>query len=291
MSYDILPEGDLREKASISSVHVEPEMEGGYANAWISVEIENHTDEDLDVVATITVALGDNQEKIEVIDQISPEGGVLQGVIRIEEPELWWPYILGTQTLYTCMVGLESDGDIQDVSEQNFGVRSVQWLESGVISDSPALLINGEEISLPESCWAPLDTFEPEADEENYKKTVQQVVDEGWLIVAAWGRGSDEDSAFYDACDERGVLVWQELLPEAARISKAFADKAVEGVRETVTELRNHVCLMGWSGVVHCDQKSDNPAADRLIEEVIPSVLKQMDSTRTYRPRYCLCAH
>ena len=246
MSIDKLPELALRDKVTIADIYVEPEFDGGYANAWINIEVENHTREDQEVVAAIVVKLGDAQETIEVIELISPEGGIIQAVIRIEEPELWWPCGYGSQTLYTCLVGLRVKDEVQDVGEQRFGVRNLRVLEQ---DDLAVILVNSADVACDASVWAPPDQFVPNASEARYQKLVEEALGAGALLIRAWGDGLEDSAAFYDACDEMGLMVWQEMLPNtSSSLYDGSTEMAASELSEQVKQLRNHPSIVAWYG-------------------------------------------
>lgn len=274
MENENLPEVASREKASIAGVYIEPEFQGARANAWIYVEVENHTHEEQQALATVIVRLGENQEKIEVVEWIEPQGAVIEAVVRIEEPELWWPAGFGEQVLYTCMVGLSVDGEVQDVQQERFGVRSIRLLEG---RDPAVLLIDGEEIVSDPELWAPPDQFVPSAGRERYRKLVAEARDAGAVMIKAWGEGSEDDSAFYDTCDEMGMLVWQELLPEAVGSpSGELAGIVAEHVGEHIRNLRNHPSIVVWCAASGAPEQPGNV----LVDEIIPRTVASLDRTR-----------
>jgi beta-mannosidase len=58
----------------------------------------------------------------------------------------------------------------------------------------------------------PLDSFLTEATKERYQQWLQLLVDGNQNMVRVWGGGIYESDAFYDICDELGIMVWQGLL-------------------------------------------------------------------------------
>jgi len=281
VSYDVV---------SIADAHIETEIVGNYANAWITVEMENYTEEDKEVVASIVVSVGEDREKIEVAECVSPFGGIVEAVIRIEDPELWWPNGFGDQTLYTCMVGLHAEGEVQDVAERKFGVRSVGIVERDEHDGNAfTFLINGEEVFCKGGNWIPSDHFVSNVTRERYRELVKMAKDANFNMLRVWGGGIYESPDFYEACDEMGIMVWQDFMFSCAtyRDDDEFASEVAREAEIVVKRLRNHPSIVLWCGNNECEM---NYAPDaqwpgrRLFHEVIPNVLRRTDHTRPYRP-------
>ena len=275
---------------SIADVHIEPEIVGSHADAWIAIEVENHTGEDAQAVASIVVALGEGREKMELVETISPVGGVIEAVVRIEEPELWWPNGSGEQPLYTCMVGLQHEGEVQDVAETRFGVRTVGLVERDQDgSNRQTLLVNGEEVFCKGANWIPADHFVSNVTPERYRELVRLARDANFNMLRVWGGGIYEDPAFYEACDEMGIMVWQDFMFACATYpdTDEFARSVAQEAQAVVKRLRNHPSIAVWCGNNECEMNytpRQNWPGKHLFHELIPKVLKRLDHTRPYRP-------
>jgi len=277
------------DKVSIADIHIEPEIEGGYANAWISIEVNNYSNEDQEVMASVVVALGENREKIEVVETISPFGGFIEAVIRIEEPQLWWPNGFGDPTLYSCLVGLQVEGEVVDVAEQKFGVREVRFVERDDEGNKVfTLLVNNTEIFCKGANWVPADSFPSNITDDKYRRLIKLAKDGNFNMLRVWGGGIYESPAFYDACDEMGIMVWQDFMFSCGTYpeSEAFRRKIAQEASAVVVQLRNHPSIVVWCGNNECDM---NLAPDAewsgkvIFTEVIPNVLRALDDTRPYR--------
>ena len=81
-------------------------------------------------------------------------------------------------------------------------------------------------------------------------------------LIRVWGGGLTERAAFFDACDEQGILVMQDFWmsgdnngnfggnltwPDAPSINYAY-QVYVRAVRDTVRFLRNRPSLILWLG-------------------------------------------
>lgn len=274
----------------ISDVHVESEIQGATANAWVTVEVENFTTRDQQVMASIVVALGANREKIEVAETVSPFGGVIEAVIRIEEPQLWWPNGMGEQPLYTCMVGLQVEGEVQDVAETRFGVRTVRIVERDEAgANAFTLHINGEPVFCKGGNWIPADHFVSRITDTRYAELLRLARDANFNMLRVWGGGIYEVPAFYQACDEMGIMVWQDFMFSCATYpeDEAFRGAVAREAEFIVKQLRDHPSIVIWCGNNECEMNHPPDAQWRgkaLFHETIPAVLARLDKTRPYRP-------
>ena len=121
-------------------------------------------------------------------------------------------------------------------------------------------------------------------------------------MVRIWGGGIYEDDAFYDACDELGLLVWQDfpfgcgIYPASDEFQKSVQAEAEANVRR----LRHHPSLALWCGnnedyllaqslgTYDSSYKGDFTAtafpARAIYEQLLPAVCAQLDPTRPYWP-------
>ena len=70
-------------------------------------------------------------------------------------------------------------------------------------------------------------------------------------MIRCWGGGYYEEDAFYDACDEMGILVWCEFKFACAVYpggNPAFVDNVRQEVIDQVNRLGNHPCIAVWCG-------------------------------------------
>ena len=278
------------DRVSIASIHVEPEIVGSYTNAWVTIEVDNYTTEDQDVAASIVVSLGEMSENIEVIDTVTPFGGVIEAVIRIEEPELWWPNGMGEPTLYTCMVGLQVGDEVQDAAEEKFGVRTLAIVEHNEKGDNVfTLLVNGEEVFCKGGNWVPADHFVSNVTAERYQELVKLAKDANFNMLRVWGGGIYEHPAFYEACDEMGIMIAQDFMFSCATYPEHddFCREVAREAEIIIKQLRNHPSIVIWSGNNECEMGYPPDAqwsGKKLFHEVIPNVLRRLDHSRPYRP-------
>lgn len=230
--------------------------------------------------------------------------------IPVPAPQLWWPKGYGEPHLYTVTAQLLHDGVPLTERVDRIGIRKVvvertetggsplvAHNHSGVARyDLPSdpdhhflFKVNDTPIMVKGANWVPLDAFHSR-DAERVGQAIDLFDDLGCNMIRCWGGNVYEDHAFFDLCDEKGMLVWQDfafaccLYPQTEEF---LAQVRVEA-QAVVEKLRNHASLAIWCG----DNENDMgyvsngllPAINRLTREVIPHVINRCDPFRAYVP-------
>ena len=67
--------------------------------------------------------------------------------------------------------------------------------------------------SSPEGAnWVPADSFVGTIEQERYEELLGAAQEANMNMLRVWGGGIYEHDAFYDLCDEKGLLVWQDFM-------------------------------------------------------------------------------
>jgi beta-mannosidase len=146
---------------------------------------------------------------------VKTSNGLATHTFDVQDPQLWYPRPYGKQPLYTLTATLlDSDTEI-DVISKRFGLRRAELIQHSLI-DQPGtsffFQINNTPIFCGGSDWIPADNFIPRITKEKYYDWVKLVADGNQFMIRVWGGGIYEEQAFYDACDELGILVWQDFM-------------------------------------------------------------------------------
>lgn len=232
--------------------------------------------------------------------------------IEVDTPQLWWPIGRGRQPLYTLDVQLLSSGGATlDRWRRRIGLRTcaldttpdAEPVGEPVPDDQGqrmTLLVNGKPIYCKGANWIPDDLFPHRITAERYRKTVQQARDANMNMLRVWGGGLFEQDAFYEACDELGVMVWQDFLFACSGYPEAdeYAQNVEREVRQNVARLASHPSLVLWNGNNECimgyylwggywQRLRDDPAipwGKRYFFDMLPTVLGELDPSRPYWP-------
>jgi beta-mannosidase len=249
----------------------------------------------------------------------SPDGQTLHPVhergrwlFTIPRPKRWWPVGHGHQPLYTLDVALlDERGDVLHRQSRRLGLRTVELRtdpDPDPVGDPiphragerMTLCINGKPIYLKGANWIPDDCFPHRVTPQRYRQRVQQALDAHMNVLRVWAGGIYEDHAFYDACDELGLLVWQDFAFACATYTEEPPyDRLVEAeARDNVARLSHHPSLVMWNGCNETVMATFDwgPHYRAIREEgkhswglgfflgLLPRVVKELDPSRPYWP-------
>ncbi|KQW12514.1 glycoside hydrolase family 2 protein [Streptomyces sp. Root369] len=176
-----------------------------------------------------------------------------EGVVRLEVPDvgLWWPRGYGEQPLYEVELTLLHEGRPLDVWRRRVGFRTVELDRSADAHGTGfTLVVNGERLFARGVNWIPDDVFPSRITRERYRERLGQAADAGVDLVRIWGGGIYESEDFYDACDELGLLVWQDFPFACAAYpeEQPLRGEVEAEARENVVRLMPHPSLVLWNG-------------------------------------------
>lgn len=237
----------------------------------------------------VEVTVGDVVEALEV------EHGQQEARLRLVVPgaQRWWPRGHGEQPLYDVTVVLP--GTDAEPWTGRVGFRTVELDTTPDEHGTPFVLkVNGEVVQVRGANWIPEHAFLPEVDRDRYRRRVGDAVDAGMNLLRVWGGGIYESDDFYDACDEAGLLVWQDFpFACAAYAEEDWLAVEVEAeAREHIARLSAHASLVIWNGANenlwgHLDWGWRDELGDRTWGEgyyldLLPRLVAEVDGTRPY---------
>jgi beta-mannosidase len=208
--------------------------------------------------------------------------------VPVAEPRLWWPWDHGAQPLYDLAAEVYlADGTLSDTAHERIGLRQITFEQSPGAHPSGApwvAHVNGEPVYLRGGNWVPVDILPGAVTEGDYRTLLELARDAHMNILRVWGGGLREKRAFYDLCDEMGMLVWQEFPIACAFLTRyprdtAYLDLFDGESRAIIRALRNHPCLALW-----CGGNEFNPLRHRKQIAQLRTAVQELDGTRLFRP-------
>lgn len=180
--------------------------------------------------------------------------------ITLNEPALWWPLGHGPQNLHTLIVSIKFRGKVIAETNRRLGLRKVQLVqEADPHGQSFYFKINDRPVFLKGFNWIPVDAFTSRMAPEVYTDLIDSAVQANCNILRVWGGGIYEHDAFYDHCDELGIMVWQDFMFACAMYpwDDAFLANVAQEVKEQIWRLAPHPSLVLWCGNNECEMALD----------------------------------
>ena len=167
----------------------------------------------------------------------------------VDKPLLWSHE---KPELYDVEVKLTADGKFEDLRKCRFGFRKVEIapMKNG---RGPFILLNGRQIKI---CGVNRHEFHPEYGHavpvELIKKDL--LLCKANNITAIRTSHYPNSDAFYDLCDELGILVMSETNLETHGLARwipagdpKWTASCLQRVCNMVNRLKNHPCIISWS--------------------------------------------
>ncbi|GAB3021095.1 glycoside hydrolase family 2 protein [Natronobiforma cellulositropha] len=200
----------LRPPTFIDSLTALPRV--GDERAEIEVEMVVDAGEAVDDAVTLSLRPegfrgGGSMERARVVADAG-ERVTVSKTLEVRDPKRWWPREEGPQHRYTVRAKL---GD--DTVERTVGLRTVE-------RDDGGLRVNGRRVRAHGFLTGPSAGVE----------TVERAVDANATVLRARGHVPPPD--VYEACDEAGLLCWQDL-PVAPDVSLEDGTALLESLVRT----------------------------------------------------------
>ena len=191
--------------------------------------------------------------------------------------------------MYNYKVELERNGEIVHTETGRFAFRSVQLVEEpkGDSLLGYELKINGKAIFVRGANWIPIECFTGVVEDEKYDRLTDLAKNGNFNMLRVWGGGIYEKDIFYELCDEKGILVWQDIMLACADIPEDkpdWVDNMLREIEYQVKRLRNHPSLVYWCGG---NEKTGScgrhiTKGDFFVNCIMQGLIAHLDKTRPY---------
>jgi beta-mannosidase len=153
----------------------------------------------------------------------------IRGELTIPDVARWWPHTHGVPALHDVrlVVGTR-DGELT-LDAGRVGFRTIApgpASDHDVDRDGLAIHVNGQPVFVRGAVWTPVDPIGIAVTDGELRAALELARDAGLNMLRIPGTGTYETAAFHAACDELGILVWQDLA--FANLDYPFADEAFD---------------------------------------------------------------
>lgn len=192
---------------------------------------------------------------------------------------LWWPHTHGEPQLHPVKLRFgEATCDLGRV-----GFRSIS-VDRGSDGAGFALRINGEPVFCRGACWTTPDHVTLPTDTVQIRPGLEALRDAGANMVRVSGTMLYEADAFYDLCDQLGLLVWQDamLANFDYPATEQFAASLTAEVWHFLDRTQLNACLAVFCGGSEVLQQAamfgvpKDEIDDEFYRSVIPDVVQRV---------------
>lgn len=255
--------------------------------------------------ANTTVELNIKYKEIKKVAVVASGQKEVTIDFEIVDPHFWWCNGMGSAYLYEASLTLNSNHQELDQTRTTFGLRTLEWVQTPDDSGSSFYLkLNGYPVFMKGANWVPANSFLSEVNKESYTHLLQLAVDANLNMLRVWGGGVYEQDEFYEQCDKRGILVWQDFMFACAMYpgDTAYMSNVAAEAEEQIIRLRNHPSLALWCGNNESDEGWHNwgwqkqygysyvdsseiwENYQKLFHQLLPSKVGKLDAARYYHP-------
>ncbi|MFN0728993.1 beta-mannosidase [Polaribacter gochangensis] len=216
-------------------------------NASLEIEVTIDSDEDKNIMLVTTADKQTFSNHLKVA-----KGKHSYSVpFDIKNPMLWWTHNLGKPHLYDFDFKLIENNIVKDEKSIKKGIRTIKLItEKDSIGESFYFELNGKPVYMKGANYIPQNSFQNKVTNQQYQKLLSDVANSNMIMLRVWGGGIYENDIFYDLCDEKGILVWQDFMFACAMYpgDNEFLANVQQEAEEQVKRLRNHASIALWAG-------------------------------------------
>lgn len=277
-------------------------------NRLLSAQVQTDTITSEKALVTFTIELANrNQDSLVWIsalygkEVVVIEEGLIKRSVSIKNPVLWWPRGHGKPFIYQDHWMIYSkNGKLIGEVNQNFGVRKTELNQRPDKFGTPfELKINDKQVFVKGANMIPPSIFPASVTDEQLRAMVNEMVASNFNCVRVWGGGYYLPESFYQACDEKGLMVWQDFMFACAMYpgDDAFFETVQMEMNQQIPRLASHPSVVLFNGNNEVDvawknwgfQKQFNISSKdsitisdnykRLFQELIPKTVTQFTNT------------
>ncbi len=218
--------------------------------------------------------------------------------LKIMHPKLWWPAGQGDQPLYNVLVEVLKDNVVLAKRSVRTGIRRIQIDQSPhpVEGNYFTIVVNNRKVFMKGGNWVPPDMIYSNISRERLDVLTDMAIKANFNMLRIWGGAIWAGHDLLDLCDEKGLLVWHDLLFACSKYpsdDKEFYDLVKQEVTWGVREFSPHPSLAVWCGNNENEVGTWNWGWDQsgkimpdygLYHLVIPVIMREEDPSRPYWP-------
>ncbi len=248
---------------------------------------------------SLKLQLGTHEFEFPINDE--PGMQTISRYFHFEKPLLWWPNGIGHPNLYETGLRIFRDEVLCFEKNWKTGIRSIELhSKSDTLGGSFYFLVNGVPVFCKGANYVPSDILQFQS--VDYSVYLKTAVDCHFNMLRIWGGGKYESDAFYQACDEMGIMIWHDFMYACAMYpaDNDFLLNATLEAEEQVERLSKYACIALWCGNNEISEgwhrwgwQDELPseaiqqqwhAYESLFENILPLIVEKHSAQTNYWP-------
>jgi len=216
----------------------------------------------------------------------------------VMNPKLWWPAGQGDQALYSIKVEIMDDDIVIAEKTIRTGIRSIKIDQSPhpVEGNYFSIVVNNRKVFMKGGNWVPPEMIYSNISRERLDNLTDLALKANFNMLRIWGGAIWAGHDLLELCDEKGILIWHDLLFACSKYpgdDKEFYDMVKHEVTWGVREFSPHPSLAIWCGNNENEVGTWYWGWDKygkimpdygLYHLTIPVIMQEEDPSRPYWP-------
>lgn len=202
--------------------------------------------------------------------------------LDVGEVPLWWPHTHGEPRRVPWALEVRAGHGWIEADSGLAGFRDI------AIDGSDGALrfvVNGVPVFCRGACWSTLDALSLRGSRQELRAALELAREAGANMLRVGGTMAYEADAFYDLCDELGILVWQDFMfanMDYPVADAAFADEVRAEAEHQLGRLQRHPCIAAYCGSSEVAQQAAmrGVPAEHWVNELFARVLPDLCASR-----------
>ena len=268
-------------------------------NEVATLEAEFHFESNSESIGEIIIKDKDSVVKEVFEVTLSPGLNILHHKFNIFSPKLWWPKGYGKQNLYNFQISIKINEDTLNLEKQ-IGIREIK-VDTSKDEEGQKfeIKVNGKPFFAKGANWIPADSFTTKILQKDYNSLLDNAIYANFNTLRVWGGGIYEPDEFYELCDKKGILIWQDFMFACSMYpgDQDFLNSVKKEIEYQVKRLKHHPSIGLWCGNNEIGVawhtwgwKEKLPSNlwkkdyHELFHKLIPKIINKNDPSRFYWP-------
>lgn len=215
----------------------------------------------------------------------------------IKDPKKWWCNGYGEPYLYELSVEASTNKKDWNYMELSYGLKTIALIQDpDSLGSSFYFKLNDVPVFMKGANYVPMNTFSYLLNDSTMVSLLDDAVNSHFNMLRIWGGGIYEDDEFYNLCDRKGILIWQDFMFACGMypFDSLFLNNITAEANEQVSRLSNHVSIAlfcgnnenseGWNrwGWQEAFNQAERAAIwqgyTKIFNEILPAAVKTYTS-------------